>query len=296
MFHWPIDPSARPRGRWERRGGPRSVGFASARGGGRLHAACDLVVAEGTTVRAVTDGTVLDYRHFYSGTWALSVRHAPEGFEPFIIRYGEVASPDNGGIRHGDGQGLRGGETIGRVGRLASGASMLHLELYAGETWPHPSLSIARRWHKAPEDYTEAELDEIRRDGRWDPYFQRRSDLADPTDFLLALRDGRAPAQPSPYARSAPPTVHHLPPMPVGPSEAFRREQALLARRAAALEASNLRRQWYAEQGRLVLTGPDADEAVPRGRYRLGSPVGLEAEARSGIACEHFLYDRYGPF
>lgn len=293
MFYWPFDPAVQTRGRWWRRGGPRSVGFASARGGGRLHAACDLVVPRGTEIRAIADGTVLDYRHFYEGTWALVVGHEHDGFQPFIVRYGEVLGPE-GGIPWADGQPVRGGDVIARVGQLASGASMLHFELYATVQWPYPSLSIARRWHRAPESYTQEERSAIQSEGRWHYDFQRRTDLADPTDFLRALQQGRTPSEPIPYSRSSPGQVVQMEEMLVTPSDEFLREQALLrarqaqARRSAVMEEQL--RQWYEEQGRLIRT----DEMPFRGGARIPGPLD-QGPARPHVGCQYYWYDRHGP-
>ena len=297
MFYWPFNSTVQTRGRWQRRGGRRSVGFASARGGGRLHAACDLMVPENTEIRAITDGVVLWYRRFYEGTWQLTVRHEPTTLQPFIVRYGEVKKPEDGGIEWNSGQTFEGGEVIAKVGRLDSGASMLHFELYA-TTQSFPSLSIGRRWRngshsRAPESFSQEERADIQQEGRWHFDFQRRVDLADPTDFLIALQQGQAPSQPQPYSQSN--QVIPLEGLLVTPSEEFIREQELIRAREAQARRSFIReearRQWYEEQGRVIY----ADEILSRGATRIPGPLD-ETFSRPNTTCEQYLYvDRHGP-
>ncbi|WP_238193526.1 SH3 domain-containing protein [Methylobacterium frigidaeris] len=121
-------------------------------GGARLHAACDLKAPPGTPVRSMDEGTVVQPpRTFYDNTIALEVNHGN-----YIARYGEMSHTVPGLNRAG--VAIRKGQTIGFVGRLSSGNSMLHLELYSGSAVG--PLTVRRR------------------------PFNRRSDLLDPTDFL----------------------------------------------------------------------------------------------------------------
>jgi murein DD-endopeptidase MepM/ murein hydrolase activator NlpD len=120
-------------------------------GGARLHAGCDLVTGVGTPVYAVGDGIVLDYYYFYSSTYAVEVQHAD-----FIVRYGEISGLADG---VNIGSRVKRGQMIARVGRLDSGNSMLHFEMYSGE---------------GTGNLTTGDL----------PY-KRRSDLMDPTQYLL---------------------------------------------------------------------------------------------------------------
>ena len=136
----------------------------------RLHAACDMLFPVSTPIRAMADGKVVRASYlFYSGTDALEVDHGT-----FIARYGEILP---GSVPHGldqVGATISRGEMIASVGRLNSGSSMLHLELYSGtESGP---LTVGSN---AP--------------------FQRRNDLLNPTDFLdiasleLVSRPGMPP-------------------------------------------------------------------------------------------------------
>lgn len=97
--------------------------FGAPRDGGRrLHAGCDLLAPKGTTIYAVADGTLVrPPYYFYTGTYAVEIRH-----HDFIVRYGEIL----GGSYTG-GKTVRKGEPIARVGRLDSGSSMLHFEMYS---------------------------------------------------------------------------------------------------------------------------------------------------------------------
>jgi len=297
MFYWPFNSTVQIRGRWQRRGGRRSAGFASARGGGRLHAACDLMVPENTEIRAITNGTVLRYRRFYDETWQLTVRHEPTTLQPFIVRYGEVKKPEDGGIDWNVGQTFEGGQVIAKVGLLNSGASMLHFELYATAR-RSPSLSIGSRWRngsesRAPESFSQEELAEIRREGRWHFDFQRRMDLVDPTDFLRALQQGQEPSQPQPYSRSSQVTL--LEGALITPGEAFIRERELIRAREAQARRSFIReearRQWYAGHGRIMYT----NGILSRGATRIPGPLG-ETFSRQNVACEYYLYvNRHGP-
>lgn len=130
-----------------------STAFGAERDGGRKHAGCDLITAAGTSVYAVEDGTVIDYYPFYSGTYAIEVRH-----NSFLVRYGEVSSMADGIYV---GKKVIQGQTIGYVGLLESGNSMLHFEMYSGKV--SGPLTVRDNW----------------------PY-QRRSDLVDPTRHLVA--------------------------------------------------------------------------------------------------------------
>ncbi|MFO0549306.1 MAG: peptidoglycan-binding protein [Polyangiaceae bacterium] len=96
--------------------------FGAARSHGRLHAGCDLLGPRGTTIHAIADGTLVRAPYyFYSGTYAVELRHGP-----YLVRYGEIL----GGSYIG-GQSVRKGEPICQIGRLESGSSMLHFEMYS---------------------------------------------------------------------------------------------------------------------------------------------------------------------
>ena len=103
------------------KGGARYFG-ARRDNGNRLHAGCDLLAPAGTTIYAIADGTLVrSPYYFYSNTYAVEVRHGP-----YLVRYGEIM----GGSYIG-GQHPRKGQPICKVGRLSSGSSMLHFEIYS---------------------------------------------------------------------------------------------------------------------------------------------------------------------
>lgn len=128
-------------------------GFGALRNWGRLHAGVDLLADPRTEVRAVADGTILQYYEFYEGTYALEVDH-----KNFLVRYCEV-------FARGDqkpGGRVAAGEAIAEVGLMRSGSSMLHFEMYKGSE--QGALT----------------------QGANQPY-QRRQDLVNPTRFIQEL-------------------------------------------------------------------------------------------------------------
>ncbi|MEM7440211.1 MAG: SH3 domain-containing protein [Pseudomonadota bacterium] len=146
--------------------------FRARRSGGtRWHAGCDLIFDPGVEVRAVADGRVIQSSyHFYSGTNALEVDHGH-----FIVRYGEIMPGSVPSNFNKKGAFIAAGEIIAKVGRLESGSSMLHFEMFSGSK--SGTLSGTNK-------------------------FRRRSDLLDCTDFLdMAVMDlGDAAPTPSPAA------------------------------------------------------------------------------------------------
>ena len=136
----------------------RQFGANRARGK-RKHAGCDLIAAPGTEILAMADGEVIEgpYR-FHSGTDAIEIRHD----DGTVVRYGEIANALPTGVRKG--ARVSQGQVIARVGRLNSGSSMLHLEMYRGTE----TGSLTER-HARPGDK-----------------FNRRADLMDPAPFLDA--------------------------------------------------------------------------------------------------------------
>lgn len=132
--------------------------FSAGRSGGRLHAACDLYRYRNEPIRAVAPGKVIrNLYYFYQGTYALEVRHSGG----FVVRYGEMTNKryvsKNAQVRMG--------QRIGNMGVVNSGCCrpMLHFELYKGNKTG--SLSTGRGRHR------------------------RRSDLMDPTPYLLKWQD-----------------------------------------------------------------------------------------------------------
>ena len=134
--------------------GIRAFGSNRSRGN-RKHAGVDLYAPKGTPIRAMKDGTVLQYYKFYLGTSALEIDHGD-----MIVRYGEI-SHVAAGITAG--AIVKRGQVIAYVGELTfkSGnkMSMLHLEAYKGILTGPLTVRASK------------------------PY-QRRADLFDPTRLL----------------------------------------------------------------------------------------------------------------
>jgi murein DD-endopeptidase MepM/ murein hydrolase activator NlpD len=142
---------------------PRS--FASNRGGGRAHAACDLYFPVGTIIHAIADGKVVRGPYpFYAGTFAIEIDHGD-----FIARYGEVQP----GAFVKQGEQVKACQPLAKVGRLnGMTVSMLHLELYDKSASGPLTVSAAQSGRAAS--------------GR--PYL-RRKDLMDPTSKLNEWRN-----------------------------------------------------------------------------------------------------------
>lgn len=121
---------------------------------GRKHAACDLLRPQGEKVFAVSNGTVLQKYRFYAGTYAIEVKHD----SGHVVRYGEVSSKSVPQSAKGDR--VVKGQHIGYISELR----MLHFELYSGKgTGP---LTV-----------------------RGKNEYSRRSDLMDPTSYLLSWEE-----------------------------------------------------------------------------------------------------------
>jgi murein DD-endopeptidase MepM/ murein hydrolase activator NlpD len=126
---------------------------AGREGGGRKHAACDLIAPKGTEIYAVEDGEVVRGPYdFYHGTDAIEFKLTGSGR---IVRYCEIK-----GVAKGVGVGskLKEGDVIAYVGKMYKD-SMLHFELYEG-------TATGRLSDKSNKPYN------------------RRKDLIDPTDYL----------------------------------------------------------------------------------------------------------------
>lgn len=100
--------------------------FGSSRSGGaRVHAAADLYREKGDLIRAVTDGQVIRGLYlFYQGSYAIELKHSGG----FVVRYGEIGSK----VAVTQGQTVRGGATVGYMGKPSCCAPQLHFELYSG--------------------------------------------------------------------------------------------------------------------------------------------------------------------
>lgn len=142
--------------------------FGSRRShGARAHAGCDLYFPVGTTIHAITAGTVTRGPYeFYEGTYALEVDHGA-----FLARYGEIQK--SALVRQGDR--VSAGQPIAKVGKLNSITnSMLHLELYD---------------KSATGDLT-VRNNQTKRTAKGVP-FMRRRDLIDPTAKLNVWKNNR---------------------------------------------------------------------------------------------------------
>lgn len=119
---------------------------------GRLHAACDLIVPEGTPIYAIADGFVSRPKYpFFRGTFAIEITHD----RGLVARYCEIRDVAAGVVK---GARIKQGQVVAYVGKMHVD-SMLHLELYAGTA----TGALSR--------------------GNTPPY-NRRPDLIDPTPYL----------------------------------------------------------------------------------------------------------------
>ena len=131
--------------------------FRAPRAPGRIHAAVDLIAPHLTKIRAIADGTVIQPPYyFYTGTNALEVNHPGIG----VVRYGEIDMHQVVKLKAGDK--VKQGDLIAYVGRLDSGSSMLHFELYDGTAKGPLTVRV--------------------------PPFQRRKDLINPTKLMEQLQ------------------------------------------------------------------------------------------------------------
>ncbi len=122
--------------------------------GSRSHAGCDLYAPIGTPVHAITGGRICNISNtFYKGSGAIAIDHGA-----FIARYCEITPSCNLSI----GSVVTTNQEIGTIADIRQRQTMLHFELYKGDV--RGALSN----DQAP--------------------FYRRSDLMNPTDFLLNLR------------------------------------------------------------------------------------------------------------
>jgi len=128
---------------------------ANRSNGTRKHAGCDLIAPRGTEILAMDSGKVIrGPYHFYSGTYALEIRHS----NGKVVRYGEIMKIVPAGISAG--ARVSRGQVIASIGQLKSGNAMLHLEIYSGTE----SGKLTQAGNK----------------------YKRRSDLIDPTPYLDA--------------------------------------------------------------------------------------------------------------
>ncbi len=135
--------------------------FSAGRSGGnRLHAACDLYRYKDEPILSIAPGKVIrNMYYFYQGTYALEVRHVGG----HVVRYGEITGKSPSGVSAG--KSVKTGQQIGYMGKVNSNCCrpMLHFELYSGKKSGALSQSGTR--------------------------YKRRSDLMDPTKYLLRWED-----------------------------------------------------------------------------------------------------------
>ena len=148
-----------------------AIRFGAPRTSHRLHAGVDILAPRGTPLYAIADGFIRQAPYyFYEGTNAIEVVFPGVG----VARYGEVATHQDPVLRAR--QAVKKGDLIGHVGRLNSGHSMLHFELYQG-----------RESTKDVADFDDGGLSQKHRA----PY-QRHPNLVDPTNFMWALHERTA--------------------------------------------------------------------------------------------------------
>lgn len=142
--------------------------FGAGRSNGKCaHAGCDLYFPVGTTIHAITSGTVTRGPYaFYDGTFALEIDHGA-----FLARYGEIQQ--NALVSTGDH--VSPGQPIAKVGKLTSITnSMLHLELY--DKSAQGPLTVTNSQTKKTANGVP---------------FMRRRDLIDPTNRLNEWQNNR---------------------------------------------------------------------------------------------------------
>jgi murein DD-endopeptidase MepM/ murein hydrolase activator NlpD len=97
---------------------------------GKYHAGVDIYANAGDKVIAMESGTIVNFYHFFHGTYALIVQHD----SGIVVNYGEIenASWAQYGLKKGSR--VKKGQTIARVGLMSGGSHMLHFETYASGT------------------------------------------------------------------------------------------------------------------------------------------------------------------
>ena len=122
-------------------GGPRVWSSETGTAGiTRHHCGIDLIKPVGTVIKSCSNGTILRFRHFYQGTYALFIDCGD-----YIINYGEVnkESLNEYGLKEGDS--VSAGQPIAKVGALSK-SSMLHFEMYKPSLkGDFPTLKTSRK-------------------------------------------------------------------------------------------------------------------------------------------------------
>jgi murein DD-endopeptidase MepM/ murein hydrolase activator NlpD len=111
--------------------GNSSRRFMSSRSGGsRYHAGIDLYGNPDDPIIAMESGVIVNYYHFYHGTYALFVQ-CDSGL---VINYGEVKNKSWSEFGLSTGSRVQRGQPIARVGQMSGGSHMCHFETYMPPT------------------------------------------------------------------------------------------------------------------------------------------------------------------
>ena len=94
--------------------------------GGQFHAGIDLYGNPGDMIVAMESGTIVNYYHFFHGSYCLIVQ-CDSGL---VINYGEVAKNSWKEFGLSKGSRVKKGKAIARVGLMSGGSHMLHFETY----------------------------------------------------------------------------------------------------------------------------------------------------------------------
>ena len=104
--------------------------MAKRSGGNRYHAGIDLYGYPDDPILAMESGTVVNYYHFYHGTYALFVQ-CDSGL---VINYSEVKNKSWAEFGLSRGSKVQKGQPIARVGQMSGGSHMCHFETYMPPT------------------------------------------------------------------------------------------------------------------------------------------------------------------
>lgn len=158
------------RGKWHGKWG-RHFGTTRKSDSGiiRHHVGVDLFADDGDTIKAIEDGEIIAILPYHHGSWAIYIKNDTGD----IINYGEIEknSWSQFGIKRGIGTGQRvsAGQPIAKIGVMSKGSSMLHLEMFRGDT----------------------PLDDIRQGKlQWVEGESPNPDILDPTRYLVRAQRG----------------------------------------------------------------------------------------------------------
>lgn len=108
---------------------------ASRDAGNRHHVGVDIFGQEGDPIVACEAGTIVNFYHFYRGTFALFVQND----SGLVINYGEVARDSLARLGLGVGDHVAAGAPLAYVGKMRESA-MLHFEMYTH------GIHLNKRW------------------------------------------------------------------------------------------------------------------------------------------------------